>query len=230
MQRSPVPASSAEAHTLQLIPAEMLTKRFEEELRILRAELGSRIGAYLEFGVYNGSSMLCMRDALRKLGIRQVDLYGFDSFKGLPESAAQDDGDVWYVGQFSCPRSITEQRLAPLDQPPNRVRLVEGWYTDTLSMGDIYGIGCASVVMIDSDTYSSARHALRFVAPLLTNPSIILFDDWKLNDLDVKALGEYKAFHEWVAQYPELRWEILPSYNRKSRVLLLRREQERTAR
>ncbi|GGN62928.1 hypothetical protein GCM10011349_47070 [Novosphingobium indicum] len=219
--RSPVPASSEDAYRLQLIPTETLTGRFEEALTILSQYLGDQIGAYVEFGVYNGSSMLCMRSALRTLGIRDLSLFGFDSFQGLPDTAAHDDGGVWHAGQFSCPRCVTEQRLEPLTDTANPITLIEGWYADTLSAGDVYGIGRASIVMIDSDTYTSARHALRFVAPILTSPSIIMFDDWKLNDLDVKALGEYKAFHEWVAQYPEIRWKRLRSYNRKSRVFLL---------
>jgi hypothetical protein len=189
----------------------------------LQAELQFDLGAYAEFGVYNGSSMLCMLHALAQIGNQTMPLYGFDSFAGLPPSAATEDGGVWQPGQFSCPRAVTETRLAAADLPPNRVTLVEGWYSDTLSKGDSYGIDSASLVMVDSDTYSSARLALRFVAPLLTNPSVLIFDDWRLNDLDVKAMGEYRAFYEWAAQYPTIRWKSVRSYNRKSKMLILRR-------
>jgi hypothetical protein len=223
MQKSPVLRPGQEPHSLNLIPSETLTQHFEQALERLVRDLGEQVGAYLEFGVYNGSSMLCMREALRRVGLPGIAIYGFDSFHGLPASAVEEDGGVWHAGQFTCPRAIAEERLAPLTGNANSITLVEGWFADTLSGGDRYGVGAASIVMIDSDAYSSARQALHFIAPLLTDPAILFFDDWKLNDLDVKGMGEYRAFHEWAAQYPEMRWTTLPSYNRKSRVLLLRR-------
>lgn len=223
MPRSPKPSSPEGAYSLQLVPSEALTERLEWALGYLRRELGPSLGAYLEFGVYNGASMTCMLEALRRQGDRDTRLFGFDSFQGLPPSAATEDGGVWHAGQFRCPKSLAEERIAAASDRPGRVTLVEGWFADTLAAGDIYGIGRASIALIDSDTYSSAREALRFLAPLLTNPSIVMFDDWKLNDLDVKAMGEYRAFYEWEALYPDLEWEKVQSYNRKSRTFILRR-------
>jgi len=180
------------------------------------------MGAYLEFGVYNGSSMLCLLEALKRAGNSDMTLYGFDSFQGLPHSAAHEDGGVWNPGQFACPREYAEARLAEAVDRPGRIHLIEGWFQDTLSPGHDYGIRSASLVMIDSDTYSSAQLALRFSAPLLTNPCVVMFDDWRLNDLDVKSMGEYRAFHEWLEQYPQLRFDRVRSYNRKSNTIILR--------
>ncbi len=207
---------------LQLVPQEALTERFAWALEFLQRKLGTDLGSYLEFGVYNGSSMLCLLEALRLAGDPPMRLYGFDSFQGLPPAAVHDDGGVWQAGQFSCPRHFAEKRISSARNHGHPVELIEGWYADTLSHGDIYGIGSASLVMIDSDTYSSAQLALAFSAGLLTNPAIIMFDDWRLNDLDVKSLGEYRAFKEWVGQYPEIRVENVRSYNRKSVTLILR--------
>ncbi|MDB5711578.1 MAG: uncharacterized protein JWL96_3648 [Sphingomonas bacterium] len=224
MQRSPKPTSIDVAHLLQLVPPEPLTQCFERALTLLDEKLGSNRGAYVEFGVYNGASMLCLLEALKRRGDTTMPMFGFDSFQGLPPSAKDEDGGVWHVGQFSCPRSFAEQRIAKSERYPGQTKLIEGWFADTLSLGDKYGIGSVSLVLIDSDTYSSCREALRFVAPLLTDPAVVMFDDWKLNDLDVKALGEYKAFHEWAALYPQMEWSEVPSYNRKSKILVLRRK------
>jgi len=186
---SPTPKSPAEAHTLQLIPRAALTERLEWAIKYLEIRLGSYLGAYVEFGVYNGSSLLCMLEALARAGNDTMKLYGFDSFEGLPPTAASEDGGVWQPGQFACPRPVAEQRLVAAGARLDRITLIEGWYRDTLAEGDVYGIERASLVMVDSDTYSSAQQALRFVAPLLTNPCVLIFDDWRLNDLDVKSMG-----------------------------------------
>jgi len=39
-----------------------------------------------------------------------VRLFGFDSFEGLPESAASDDGGVWKSGAFAAPYELTNFR------------------------------------------------------------------------------------------------------------------------
>jgi O-methyltransferase len=224
MQCSPKPLSAQDGHLLQLVPAKALTDRFVWALEFLDRNLGPARGAYLEFGVYNGASMLCFLEALRLRGDETMRIFGFDSFRGLPPSAGSDDGGVWHAGQFSCPRTFTEARIGEANRFARQVTLVEGWFADTLPAGDQYGIGAASLVMVDSDTYSSCREALRFIAPLLTDPAIVMFDDWKLNDLDVKSMGEYRAFHEWIGLYPEIDWRPVRSYNRKSQTIVLRRK------
>ncbi len=56
---------------------------------------------------------------------------------------------------------------------------------------------------------------------MLTEPAILCFDDWKLYDLDVKGLGEYKSFNEFLDNHPEIKATEIPSYNRKSRSFLV---------
>ena len=54
------------------------------------------------------------------------------------------------------------------------------------------------IAFVDCDTYSSAKSVLDFLGPLLDRPAILVFDDLKLNTLDVKGMGEYKAFNEFL--------------------------------
>src|SRR5688572_1750361 len=78
-----------------------LVHTFGEVLRILqRRETAGALGDYLEFGVYHGTSLSCMYEARRQAGVGQMRLFGFDSFEGLPESAAREDAGVWAPGQF----------------------------------------------------------------------------------------------------------------------------------
>jgi hypothetical protein len=78
--------------------------------------------------------------------------------------------------------------------------------------------------MVDCDAHSSAKLALAFVAPLIVSETFIFFDDWRLNDLDLANGGEYLAFHEFRDAHREFSWRDFGAYNRKSKVLLARRE------
>jgi len=58
------------------------------------------------------------------------------------------------------------------------------------------------LVFVDCDTCSSSKDVLNFLTPLTTEPAILCFDDWKLNNLDIKGLGEYKSFNEFLENNP----------------------------
>lgn len=221
----PIPKSPearpGEAFNLTLVPEAALTDRFAAAIRQLEG-FGRRVEAYVEFGVYNGTSLACMYRALEQTG-RSARLVGFDSFEGLPPEVGEEDQGVWRPGQFSCPLEVTEARLAARSVDLEQVTLVKGWYRETLSRPpSTYGLERVSMVMIDSDCCSSARMALAFIEPALDDVAIIFFDDWKLNDLDLHGEGEYRAFKEFLSAG---RWsaKALKSYNRKSMTFLLRR-------
>ena len=63
---------------------------------------------------------------------------------------------------------------------------------------------------------------LDFIAPLINQPILICFDDWKLNDLDIQGLGEYKAFNEFLENNPTIIAQPVKSYNRKSKSFLVK--------
>lgn len=221
---SPAPRTEEDAYKLRLVPAPALTKRLVQVLGVLKNMSRAPVGDYVEFGVYNGTSMGCMFDALSRLKMDHVRLFGFDSFQGLPPDVSDDDGGVWRPGQFACPKYVAAANLAKKGVPPDRIFLIEGWYKDTLKTAAAeFDIRNVSVVMVDSDTYSSARLALEFVYPLLNEASAVIFDDWKLNDLDVKGMGEYRAFNEFLSRHAELKASSMKGYNRKSKIFILRK-------
>lgn len=87
------------------------------------------------------------------------------------------------------------------------------------------GIRRTSIVMVDSDLYSSAAAALRAVGPLIDRAAIVFFDDWHSNDLAARGLGESRAFDEWLRDQPALRAEPRPhlAYSATSAVFRVRR-------
>lgn len=188
----------------RLVPEEDLRTLLLRGLRLLTQRYGAEsIGAYLEFGVYNGTSLVCMHRALEAMGLHQVRLFGFDSFQGFPPTAAVEDGGRWQPGRCHSTQEFTSAVLHYEGVDPSRVRLVPGWFSETLNeqtARDLQ-IDKASVIMIDCDLYSSTRDALEFCAPLIQDEALILFDEWDARSLEGKNMGERRAFTEFLRRH-----------------------------
>lgn len=187
---------------------------------------GGELGDYLEFGVYQGNTLIAMHQVLEKSPkAPRMRLFGFDSFEGLPPEAAQEGG-VWSPGQYRCEREFTEARLAEAGVKQERVKLVQGFYADSLTptLPAELGIKRAGIVMIDCDLYSSTREALEFCRPLFGERTVILFDDWHSTG---EEAGEKRAFRELLAAEPGLAAEEVPAYHSNGAVFRLTREVSR---
>ena len=183
------------------------------------------IGSYLEFGVYNGSSMLCMYRELEALGLQHVRLFGFDSFQGFPPWAAHEDNGRWQPGRCYSPLEFTTAVLETEGIDFERVTLVPGWFSETLHDGTRkrHGIRKASVIMIDCDLYSSTKEALNFCAPLIQDEALVLFDEWHARGLDGQSLGEKKAFEEFLGEWGCFTATPFGKYAARTETFLVRR-------
>lgn len=209
---------------INLVPPEKLKKFFSKCVKILQKHKGKEIGDYLEFGVFNGSSISSMYFVRKKLRLDSTRLFGFDAFQGLPAGAEKEDDGVWKRGFYSCSYEKMQECLKIKNINPKEITFINGWYDDTLNEKTKNNLKLKNIgiVFIDCDTYSSSKAVLNFIGPLLTKPAILCFDDWKLNDLDVKEMGEYKAFNEFLENNKHLKAKSIKSYNRKSRSFLIK--------
>ena len=210
---------------IPLVPERELEDTYGDVLRHLAAAAGpGGVGDYLEFGVYVGSSLLCMHRASNTVGLGSLRLFGFDSFQGLPDAAAKEDEGLWQPGSFRAELGVAREHLTRGGIDWSRTVLVPGWFEDTLrpELARRIGIEKAGVIMIDCDIYSSALTALRFCAPLIRDRAAVFFDDWDSGDLAAKGLGERRAFEEFLAGNPELAAEELET--RTSKVFLVTRK------
>lgn len=209
--------------SVNLVPPENLKTFFTNGINILKNIKGQEIGDYLEFGVFNGSSISSMYLTAKELGTDSVRLFGFDAFEGLPPGSENEDDGVWKKGFYSCSFEQMRECLQRKNIKPNDINWVKGWYENTLNDETIqkYQIKKIGIAFIDCDTYSSSKAVLDFIKPLLIEPAILCFDDWKLNDLDIKGLGEYKAFNEFLENNPSFKVKEIKSYNRKSKSFLI---------
>ncbi len=180
-------------------------------------------GDYLEFGVFRGASYISayytlrhcfdevissfgftMSEADRKLTasiFEKMRFFAFDSFEGLPAVSDGDTSGFFEKGQFSASYDEFHRNLNAVAFPQKRSVVVSGWYDKTLTRAvyDEHRLAKAAIVHIDCDLYESTRSVLEFIAPLLVDGTILIFDDW-FHFHGHPQRGEQKAFNEWAAK------------------------------
>ncbi|XVS64640.1 class I SAM-dependent methyltransferase [Actinosynnema sp. CA-299493] len=143
----------------------------EHALGLVSAE-----GMALEFGVYTGGTLKLIATAYEGR-----DVYGFDSFEGLPE----DWRNGFPAGLFGM------DGLPDVDG----AELVVGWFDDTLPGFLEEHTGPVSFLHVDCDLYSSTKTVLELVGPRLVPGSVIVFDEYfnypGWQDHEHKAWSEY---------------------------------------
>jgi O-methyltransferase len=211
------------------VPERELEEAYREALNRLMAAGRDEVGDYLEFGVYVGTSLLCMQRASRAVGLESLRLYGFDSFQGLPEATATEGFGVWQPGWMRADYNLVREHLTRNGIDWERTTLVPGWFEETLvpELPRQLGIKKAGIIMIDCTIYSAAHTALTFCAPLIRDRAAVFLDEWNLAALGGPAdvSGERRAFEEFLASNPDLRAEEVPSYQQASKVFLVTRRE-----
>jgi hypothetical protein len=136
-------------------------------------------GLVMEFGVYLGDSLRVLADAT------SAPVYGFDSFEGLPE----DWTHFQKRGRFSL-----DGRLPSFDQP--NVRLIPGWFEQTLPAFLEAHPGPARFIHVDSDIYRSAVTVFTHHRPRIVPGTVILFDEYF--NYPGWEHHEFRAFQEFI--------------------------------
>jgi hypothetical protein len=134
-------------------------------------------GLILEFGVFSGSTI----NHIASLTSQQV--FGFDSFEGLPEDWRPD------IQKGAFATSLPEVR-------PN-VELVEGYFDATLPGFLERHTESISFLHVDCDLYSSTKTIFDMCGDRIKSGTVIVFDEY------FNYVGwvdhEFKAFQEFVA-------------------------------
>ena len=212
---------------LILVPEAGLESSLRAALALLAPDLALPGSAYLEFGVFVGTSMACMYRAASAASATGLRLIGFDSFQGMPAGVAEQANGRWHKGDLYADVALTRANLRRLGVPEHRVELVEGWFEDTLNdeTRSRLRVDRAAVVMVDCVSASATKLVLGFVAPLIRDRAIVYVDGWALADLADGGLGKREAFESWIASHPELAAEDLPAlrYASDARALLITR-------
>ena len=137
---------------------------------------------WLEFGVASGNTI----NYISKFTNNTV--YGFDSFEGLPEKWR----DGIEKGFFS--------RNGILPQVNSNVKLIKGWFNETLVDFIKIQNKKISFIHIDCDLYSSTKYVLATLINYIDNNCIIIFDELVNYPGFDGDNGELKAFYEFITE------------------------------
>jgi hypothetical protein len=146
-------------------------------------------GLILEFGVYRARSINFFAS------LTNEPLHGFDSFEGL-----QEDWSGWAHPKGYFNQSGRLPAVAP------HVRLIKGWFNQTLPDFLRQHPEPFSFVHFDCDTYSATETVLDLARTRFVSGTVVLFDEyfgyrgWRL--------GKFKAWREFVD-----RWGLRYEYN-----------------
>jgi hypothetical protein len=160
-------------------------------------------GSFVEFGVFRGDWIKLLMDMTQRAGLNDRDVWGFDSFKGLSTPHPIHDGSFWKEGMYAASRSEVEKYLDTANH--SRVKLVEGFFRDSLKGQEAAALGDVAYARIDCDLYEPATECLAFLSQRLSHGAVLVFDDWN-HDIEY---GEGKAFAEWIPKVTHLKFEFI---------------------
>jgi hypothetical protein len=150
-------------------------------------------GNILEFGVYQGTTI----NIISNYFINEI-IWGFDSFEGLPEDWITNDKKIKYPkGHF---------KVKNLPTVNSNVRLVKGWFDQTLPVWLKENDTSIKFIHIDCDLYSSTKTILTLLNKFIKPGTIIVFDElfsWRkpYTEYPKWQEGEYKATVEWITEF-----------------------------
>lgn len=184
-------------------PAEALTmigmKRLTSLQECVETVIADDIpGDLVECGVWRGGASILMRAVLAAYGDETRNVWLCDSFEGVPPPDAAnykaDKGDRLHLAAPIL--AVSEQdvranfrRYGLLD---DRVRVVAGWFKDTLHDAPIERI---SVLRLDGDLYESTIQGLDGLYDRLSPGGFCIIDDYHAIEGCRKAVTDYRSKH-----------------------------------
>jgi hypothetical protein len=149
-------------------------------------------GSILEFGVFQGTTINIISNYFNN-----QTCYGFDSFEGLPEP--------WLTKKNSNKTSFPEKKFAleKLPEVNNNVKLIKGYFDETLPNWISQNTNPIKLLHIDCDLYSSTVTIFKFLNKFIVPGTVIIFDElyhWEENRYSNWEEGEWKALKEWITE------------------------------
>lgn len=161
-------------------------------------------GSIVECGTGSGN-MLAMLFLLSKaMGTKRL-FWSYDSFEGLPKPSKEDmnsprslasEGDLKFGGIQEVLGKLRDIGLDE-DTIESDVKLVKGWFTDTLPSYDGPQI---ALLHADADLYESTMCILKNLWPKLAVGGVVVFDEY---DNTTEWPGEKLAADEFFARNPD---------------------------
>lgn len=166
-------------------------------------------GHYVEFGVYRGETFAYALDHLAPL-FPKMNFVAFDSFQGLPSPVGIDRLGHYRSGQYAATKAEFLNTIRPSMCNPDRIRIVPGWFAQTLTPESNYGVPSVALAWIDCDLYESTVPVLSWLTKRVEDGGVIVFDDWRCFR-NKPHLGQQRACSEWLQNNSDIALrELLP--------------------
>ena len=167
-------------------------------------------GAFVECGVWRGGSAMAMIRTLLSLGVRDRELYLYDTFAVMPPpdsvdvdcygvSAAEqhewlDRTGLMPEAYAQLPFEEVRALIASTGYPSDRVHFIKGLVEETIPAQAPDEI---ALLRLDTDYYKSTKHELDHLSPRLSPGGALIVDDYGhwagsriATDEHVRELGE----------------------------------------
>ena len=146
-------------------------------------------GDIVECGVWKGATFSYMANVFP-----ERTMWAYDSFEGVPSNKDQTKYPDKYKSEWvkanevlSVDMSFFHTSLEKYNVPnPNRIRIVKGWFKDTLPNA----IQQIALLRVDGDLYSSTYEVLEYLYPLVVDGGFVIFDDYCIDE-SKQAVHDY---------------------------------------
>tara|TARA_B100000902_G_C27157632_1_gene837030 strand:- start:365 stop:1006 length:642 start_codon:yes stop_codon:yes gene_type:complete len=150
-------------------------------------KLDSIKGDYIEFGIFKGKSLYHSFKTASKLKIsNKVTFWGLDSFEGFPV----ENHEFYKSTNFKSSKS----KVSKFFNKYENIRIIDGYFEDTLSSNETKEIKNISFAFIDCDIFESAEVAFNFIKNKMTKGGFIMIDDFTSIDKNGNYIA--KSFFE----------------------------------
>jgi len=157
-------------------------------------------GSFVECGVASGTSLAMLAFLSHVSGVPR-EIWGFDSFEGLPWPSDKDTSMAWR-GQFK--RGSAEHRVLQSlkavgfsdDMIKRNIHIVRGWFDVTLPR---YSGPQIALLHADADLYDSTLCLLRNLYPKVAVGGVVAFDEYH----KAEWAGERLAVDEYFCEDSE---------------------------
>jgi hypothetical protein len=163
-------------------------------------------GAIVECGVASGNSLAILA-ALNRSEPYPRRIYGYDSWRGLPEPAEHElrgQNREPHAGQFASDMSMVYARLAQWRLGPGAVSLIPGRLEHTLPACDV---GQIALLHVDVDLYASYLVVLENLWDRVQPGGVVAYDEYR----DPPYPGATRAIDEFLGRVPNGRASLRKS-------------------
>lgn len=160
-------------------------------------------GDFVECGVWKGGSMMTVAYTLQRLGVKDRELYLYDTFEGMPPPGEQDklyagtsasqilansekneENHIWAYATIENVR----KNILSTGYDESKIHLIKGKVEDTIPEHSPEKI---CLLRLDTDWYESTKHELVHLYPRLSKQGVLIIDDYAWWLGSKKATDEY---------------------------------------